>query len=113
MPGSPRLHSEWFELNEANAKRAGGYMGVYEIRKAGGETVLMGFAGGHSRLGLRGELEREVASHLGSPYEFRVEVNNGYITRYCEILMVFRRDHGVLPAENADDPCSLGRLDPL
>ena len=69
-----------------------------------------GVAGGRSRFGLRGELEAELARR-GPGFRFRVEVNTQYHTRFRELLMLHRADHGTLPPEN-EAPPGLGRLHP-
>ena len=69
-------------------------------------------AGGRSPFGLRSELQRE-ASERGPGYQFRVEVNQQYRTRWLELLMVHKADHGSLPTDNAKNPPpALGRLSP-
>jgi hypothetical protein len=39
-------------------------------------------------------------------------VNQMYRTRWAELLMVHRADHGALPPANEDDAPRLGRLSP-
>ncbi|MEQ1652631.1 MAG: D-2-hydroxyacid dehydrogenase family protein, partial [Hyphomicrobium sp.] len=85
----------------------------YELGTAAGEVVFIGFAGGRSLFGLRGEVER----HLGDPpngaTQFRVEVNQQYTTRYQELLMAHVHDHGGIPKGNVGKPLPrLGRLSP-
>ena len=48
----------------------------------------------------------------GEGHQFRVEVNQQYRTRWFELLMVHKADHGSLPADNAKNPPPLGRLSP-
>lgn len=104
---SIRLDKPWRTLEAEALARVGGQLGVYELGDARGEIVFIGYAGGRSRMGLRGELE----SHLGDASLFRVEVNMSYLTRYRELLMAFEADYGRLPARNAR-PQRLGRLHP-
>lgn len=105
-----RLNKPWVELTPQAAADVGGYMGVYELGDADGTVVRIGYAGGSSRFGLRGELaahaEREEAAL------FRHEVTTSYLSRYRELLMVHLADHGRLPDGNDDDPAALGRLRP-
>ena len=86
-------------------------MGVFELADDGGEVVFIGYAGGRSLFGLRGELDAMRGRSRASL--FRYEVNTAYLTRYQELLMVFVADHGRLPAENdAAGAGWLGRLSP-
>jgi hypothetical protein len=101
----------WVELSEAAVSALHANPGVYEIADASGKTLLIGYAGGKSLFGLRGE----VARHIGNPQaaKFRVEQNMQYISRWKELLMVFRGQHGSLPALNhADDGFGLGHIGP-
>jgi hypothetical protein len=60
--------------------------------------------------GLRSALERELAVRP-SGYRFRYEVNTQYQTRWRELLMLYRRDHGDLPTDNHKDrPARLGYM---
>ena len=52
------LTKPWRPLNEAEVAKLGGHMGVYELGNGDGEVVYVGFAGGKSRFGLKGELMR-------------------------------------------------------
>lgn len=104
---SIRLDKPWQPLEAEQVARLRGQLGVYQLADADGEIVFIGYAGGRSRFGLRGELE----SQLGRAECFRVEVNMSYLTRYRELLMVFEADHGRLPARNTRPP-RLGRLHP-
>ena len=111
-----RLTKRWRALEAGEVARLPGQLGVYQVaRGAGGpggdgEVLCIGVAGGRSRFGLRGELEAELARR-GPGFRFRVEVNTQYHTRYRELLMVHRADHGALPPEN-EAPPGLGRLRP-
>ncbi len=105
-----RLTKPWTDLTSAAIARLPGQLGVYEIADASGEVLFIGVAGGRSRFGLRGELETEL-ERRGAGLQFRVEVNMQYLSRYQELLMAHRADHGRLPAENEASP-RLGRLSP-
>ena len=104
---SIRLDKPWQTLDPDAVARVQAQLGVYELANADGEILFIGFAGGRSRFGLRGELE----AHLGEAERFRVEVNMSYLTRHRELLMTFEADHGRLPARNTR-PNRLGRLHP-
>ena len=113
MTGSVRLTKPWEPLDDAHVSRLGGQLGVYEIASADDDTVLrVGYAGGRSLFGLRGELQRELDGRGVGAARFRVEITMAYLTRYKELLMVHLADHARLPPENDDDPARLGRLSP-
>lgn len=106
-----RLDKPWRPLTAEEAKRLPGQLGVYQVADAHGTIVFIGQAGARSAFGLRSELQREL-SERGDGYQFRVEVNMQYRTRWFELLMVHKADHGSLPADNAKNPPPLGRLSP-
>jgi len=109
---SIRMNKAWMPLTPESVKRLSGQLGVYQIQDTSGQVVFIGYAGGRSLFGLRGELERELASR-NSGYSFRLEVNMQYMTRYKELLMVHAADHGELPLDNRKSPAPrLGRLRP-
>jgi hypothetical protein len=105
-----RLEKPWRPLEPAAVARLTGQLGVYQIAGPDGEIVRIGYAGGKSLFGLRGELERELERRGGAPALFRCEVNMQYTSRYQELLMVHLADHGRLPVENHERPDRLGRL---
>ena len=106
-----RLDKPWQPLTPEQAQRLPGQLGVYQIADATGAVLYIGHAGGRSPFGLRSELLRE-ANERGPGQQFRVEVNMQYRTRWFELLMVHKADHGALPPDNAKDPPPLGRLSP-
>jgi hypothetical protein len=107
-----RMNKPWTSLTPENVKQLSGQLGVYQIQDASGQIVFISYAGGRSLFGLRGELERELASR-SSRYSFRCEVNMQYMTRYRELLMVHAAEHGDLPQDNRSlRPHRLGRLSP-
>ena len=117
-----RLTKPWRALEADEVARLPGQLGVYQVAGGAGEAgetgetgeagdvLFIGVAGGRSRFGLRGELEAELARR-GPGFRFRVEVNTQYHTRFRELLMLHRADHGTLPPEN-EAPPGLGRLHP-
>ena len=105
-----RLVKPWRALDAGEVARLPGQLGVYQVSAPAGDVIYIGVAGGRSRFGLRGELEAELARR-GPGFRFRVEVNTQYHTRYRELLMLHRADHGTLPPEN-EAPPGLGRLHP-
>jgi hypothetical protein len=107
-----RLDKPWQPLTAEAATRLPGQLGVYQVADARGTIVYIGQAGARSPFGLRSELQRE-ASARGPGHQFRVEVNQQYRTRWFELLMVHKADHGSLPVDNAKNPPpALGRLSP-
>jgi hypothetical protein len=106
-----RLDKPWRPLVSDQVDRLPGQLGVYQIADASGAIVFIGQAGARSPFGLRSELQRE-ARERGAGHQFRVEVNMQYRTRWFELLMVHKADHGILPPDNAKNPPPLGRLDP-
>jgi hypothetical protein len=109
-----RMEKPWIALTSGAVKALPGQLGIYQLADSEGRVVYIGFAGGRSLFGLRGELERALRDRPGSAQRFRVEVNQQYATRYYELLMLHVADHGSLPVVNAaDPPPRLGRLSPL
>jgi hypothetical protein len=107
-----RLDKPWQPLTAEAAARLPGQLGVYQVADAQGTIVYIGQAGARSPFGLRSELQRE-ASERAPGHQFRVEVNQQYRTRWLELLMVHKADHGSLPTDNAKNPPpALGRLSP-
>lgn len=107
-----RLDKPWRPLSELEAARLPGQLGIYQIADAAGAIVFIGEAGARSPFGLRSELLREAKERV-SGHQFRVEVNMQYRTRWLELLMVHKADHGHLPPDNAKNPPhALGRLSP-
>lgn len=89
-----------------------GQMGVFELADSEQRVLLIAEAGGRSRFGLRGELERELRDAPQARF-YRYEVTTAYRTRLIELLMAHVADHGRVPALNAGrDMPSLGRLSP-
>jgi len=111
-----RMDKPWRPLDTGAVAGLPGQLGVYQIADGAGEIRYIGFAGGRSLFGLRGELEAELAARDPEGrggFQFRVEVNMAYLTRYRELLMAYRADHGDLPADNRESPPpGLGRMSP-
>ena len=106
-----RLDKPWRDLNSANVAALAGELGVYQLADAGDRVVRIGYAGGRTLFGLRGELQ--AALQAGEAARFRVEVNAQYLSRYEELLMVHKADFGGLPPGNAADARRrMGRLSP-
>lgn len=90
-------------------ERLPGHMGVFQLGDDAGRILYVGFAGGRSRFGLRGEIQAAVGRLAASRY--RYEVTTAYLTRYQELLMAHRAATGELPPGNGPMP-QLGRLSP-
>ncbi|TAJ84005.1 hypothetical protein [Reyranella sp.] len=107
-----RLDKPWRPLVAEEIARLPGQLGIYQIADAKGEILYIGQAGARSPFGLRSELQRELTER-GAGCQFRVEVNMQYRSRWFELLMVHKADHGTLPPDNAKNPPpNLGRLSP-
>lgn len=106
-----RLDKPWRPLTAEEIARLPGQLGVYQIAGTTGAILFIGQAGARATFGLRSEMQRELAER-GAGHQFRVEVNMQYRTRWFELLMVHKADHGELPPDNAKNPPPLGRLSP-
>lgn len=104
-----RMTKPWVELSEQSIAALPAQLGVYEIADAAGSTTTIGYAGGTEPFGMRTALTRELED--GGAL-FRHEFTHGYLTRWQELLMIHKADHGDLPAGNADTIVTLGRLSP-
>lgn len=104
-----RLDKPWRALDDLDALP--GHMGVFELGNGTGEVIYVGFAGGRSRFGLRGEIAAAAAG-LGEASRFRYEVTTAYLSRYRELLMAHQAVSGALPAANGTVH-GLGRLSPV
>lgn len=106
-----RLDKPWRDLNATNVAKLAGELGVYQLADAKERIVRIGYAGGRSLFGLRGDLE--AALKAGEASKFRTEVTSQYLSRYEELLMVHKADFGELPPGNsADAKRRMGRLSP-
>lgn len=106
-----RLDKPWTPLTEDAVAALGGHTGVFQIADEEKTVIYIGYAGGRSLFGLKGELEKEIGTPRGA--YFRTEVNAQYMSRYQELLMLHVADFGALPERNAvNPPPRLGRLSP-
>jgi hypothetical protein len=107
------LTKPWRPLTEAEVSKLGGWTGVYELGNADGEVLYVGFAGGKSLFGLKGELAHILRDEPGRAASFRVEVTTAYMTRHRELLMAHVAARGAVPEQNRIERLpSLGRLSP-
>jgi hypothetical protein len=103
-----RLDKPWCPREAV--ERLPGHMGVFEIGDASGAVLYVGYAGGRSRFGLRGDVEAAL-KRFPDGVLLRYEVTTAYLTRWQELLMAHRADHGSLPPGNGE-VSGLGRLSP-
>ena len=129
-----RIRKDWAAWDPGiNFKELPGAMGIYEIADEQKNCIFIGYAGGASPYGLRGELYRLFGMPAGSetwnwshPHPeavsaelkkqaryYRYEVNHQYYSRWIEDLTRFREDYEELPVLNreagAEQPPHLGR----
>ena len=103
-----RVTKEWVPADNI-LERLKGNMGVFQLANPDRVVVFIGFAGGRSQFGLKGEVASALQLHTGIAFA-RFEVTTAYHTRYQELLMAHVADHGDLPRFN--EPIKLGRLSP-
>ena len=101
-----RLSKPWLPTSEIAAALKG-QMGVFQLANASDEVLYIGYAGGKSLYGLKGEVTSQ-AEQLADATQFRFEVTTSYLSRYRELLMIHHADHGAYPIHNP--PIKLGRL---
>ena len=85
-----------------------GQTGVFELADDQQRVIFVGFAGGKSLHGLRGEVLDNAKVMAASAF-FRAEVTTAYHTRYRELLM-WHQAAGQLPPHSLVH--SLGKLSP-
>ena len=103
-----RLQKPWRELSETELSRVRGQLGVFELADSDKNTIYIGYAGGKSLFGLKGELSQ----YVDDAAYFRCEINTAYLTRHRELLMTYYADNGSYPGRNTDTG-RLGKLSPL
>jgi len=105
-----RLTKPWMPAEEA-LTRLRGNLGVFELADAEGKVLFIGFAGGHSLHGLKGEV-RDALQQVAGASQVRFEVTTAYHTRYRELLMVHQADFDALPPANPAMNVKLGNISP-
>ncbi len=106
-----RMTKPWSRIDDAALAILPGQLGVFELADAAGKVIYIGRADARSLFGLRSEITQRV-SLIAAARAYRLEITTAYHTRYLELLMLHRADHGTLPQFNEPIP-SLGRLSPL
>ena len=97
------LNKAWQEYDPPTTPRLPAMLGVYEIGDSAGNVLYIGFAGGKSRYGLRGEIMarlNKVGNAAAPASKFRYEVNMMYMTRFVELLEKQQDAAGGLPPAN-------------
>jgi hypothetical protein len=100
------LNKPWEVYDSTAKRRIPGTLGVYELGNAAGDVVYIGFAGGKSRMGLRGEISARLQERPAdeppdaAACQYRYEVNMMYLTRYIELLERHQDAAGQLPPDN-------------
>jgi hypothetical protein len=107
------MQSPWSPLDAEHVAGVGGHMGVYQLASPDGEVVFIGYAGGRSVLGLRGELASRLEAAPEREFMFRTEITTTYLSRYKELLMAHVARYGSVPTDNPERLDDLGRLSPL
>jgi hypothetical protein len=108
-----RLIKPWRPLTADAIAALPGQLGVFHVGDAEGRVLYIGYAGGRSLFGLRSAIAEARARLGAAAARFRYEVNQQYMSRYEELLMLHRADFGDLPPGNRDAPRRLGRLSPV
>ena len=103
-----RLTKDWIPVSEVLTSLKGN-LGVFEFANVQREVVFIGFAGGKSQFGLKGEVAAALEKYSDIA-AFRFEITTAYHTRYRELLMAHIADHDTLPHYN--EQITLGRLSP-
>ena len=108
---SIRLDQPLQQLSDDNIKKLAGNLGVFQLADDNGNLIYIGYAGGKSLFGLRGEVD--ACKDMQGASQFRVEVNMSYLTRYQELLMVYIADYDRVPLHNDEQQRrQLGKLSP-
>jgi hypothetical protein len=101
-----RMTKPWQELTSDALRQLPGQLGVFELADEDGVVRRIGYAGARELFGVRSALE----PFVGRYRSFRWECTTAYLTRWQELMMVHKADHGALPADNPEPPGQFGRL---
>ena len=105
------LSKKWLPIDEALGLLRGN-LGVYQLADAEQQIRFVGYAGGKSLFGLKGEVQVAV-QRLPAATLVRWEVTTSYLSRYKELLMLHYHDYGELPPDNSlPAAVTLGKLRP-
>lgn len=103
-----RINKPWMTLQQAQ-QTLHGHMGIFQLADNLGEVIFIGYAGGNSKFGLKGEVAAAAKQHT-DVVSVRVEITTAYLSRFKELMMIHVADHGSVPKLNP--PIQLGRLSP-
>ncbi len=109
-----RLDKAWEPLDVAYT-RLRGNLGVFQFADAAGDVIYIGFAGGRTLYGLKGEVH-DMAGLIPTATQVRWEVNTAYQSRFRELLWAHNADFGELPKFNIElnhRPVRIGRVSPV
>ena len=81
-------HKPWQDIKTA-LPNIHGHLGVFEIGDREGESLYIGYAGGNSAFGLRGEIQKAF-SRMPRACQIRIEITASYLSRYRELLGAFK-----------------------
>jgi len=102
-------HKPWRDLEDALVG-VHGQLGVFALADAKDNTLFIGYAGGRTPFGLKGEITDQLQTTEGA-VRARIEITTSYLSRYRECLMFYQAQFGCLPPLNP--PERLGRLSPM
>jgi hypothetical protein len=110
------LNKAWTNLHSAPLAQIPATMGVYELADEAGDILYIGRAGGREPFGIRGRITHHFSAAeqnaiIGKRARaFRYEVNTMYLSRFTELLTLYREEHGRLPPANEAEPQSIPTL---
>lgn len=107
---SIRLTKPWIDLGSVDSDDLPAQLGVFELADGDGQVVYIGYAGGREPFGMRTALL--AAAETTGATRYRCELTHGYLSRWEELLMVHRHDHGALPVHNDPVTTPKGTLSP-
>ena len=105
-----RMTKPWLSVAEAQGLLRGN-LGVFQLADEQEVVQFIGYAGGHSLFGLKGEVAAALEK-VANVSRVRFEVSTAYHTRYRELLMAHQADFGALPPANPPVTFTLGKMSP-
>ncbi|MDG1135033.1 MAG: hypothetical protein P8N67_11735 [Pseudomonadales bacterium] len=103
-----RFDKPWIAIADGLSQLRG-QMGVFQLADEAQQVIFVGYAGGLSLHGLKGEVNQAIKDYSHAKF-LRYEITTSYLSRYKEILMVHKADFGELPEHSPE--VKLGRLSP-
>ncbi|MFQ5880050.1 MAG: hypothetical protein ACE5IZ_07765 [Dehalococcoidia bacterium] len=101
------LNKPWLSFDPQARREIPAATGVYELGDPDGRVIYIGCAGATAAFGLRGKLCAHFSPDEASPLIrdkarfHRYEVNTMYLSRWVELLILYREEYGQLPPANA------------